>query len=1078
MITDWVSDITRLSEDFSLTVAVTLLHFLWQGCVIGLVVFILNGLLQGASASSRYALHTTALLLLPLCVVITFLTTRLPDNLRAGNSVAGVAENIFRGEPPTTIPAQSRNGSTETTDTVPSNGEGSLATTPPASIHQSQNVHSSLPPVNPQQIHGRIHGTEVAGLVYWLVAKTAPIVAVFYFAGVSLFLMRLVLALRGGHRLRSASNPMGDPNLKRLVVLQAQKLGLRMTPIVRLCERVSVPVVVGVLHPVILVPASLMTGLAPEQFAAIISHELAHVRRYDLVMNVLQRVIESLLFFHPVVWYISRCMSAEREICCDDLVVFSGCQRMDYAGALLRVAELCAANLSADAHTLAASGSRPSELKSRIWRLMQTNQQSHLRMTRTGTLMIALLTLTVLGMPMIARGLAAPKPLSGAQNLAADETRNPLPDTQVDHQNTQDGPQADSTGRRPNQPMSPTTAVWVQENVGYDPIFLPDGRRLLTGTTIRDVATGKAIGELDLDPNLHGLGITKRSANGRFLLLGWSQPITSPSLDIPPVQLQVLDLTTLKPIGSRISVPHRFSVGRHNVDVSSDGKYVVAVSWDSLATGIGEKGVIYDPATDQMKPSRPKNEIVIWNTESGEKQTHAYKGIGSQVSAVALSPDGQWMVIAEQDKLTFWKWKTDEETEAFPMNDRITSLAFSADSRHLAEGPRSPSADIQVHDMPAWKNWFAFKNPDKPPMLINTNALTFTRDGKRLIAGNGISADELKRPQRVYVWDVQSRELVQQIETPDYQVWSLDVTPDGTKIAARLVDDDKSMVVMWDISSDKTTAGIESGETSTEEIATKGHDDRNAAIETFARNLRTAAPVDWSVQQKDRAFRLLGPETAKESDRARLLLWFDDVSIASSDLRKRDRSAMEIGHLDNTQIGRLYVSRNTAARELWPEAYLAIRRIEPVEHVAFADLDNLNNIDWFDAAYVRDVSIDQHGKIERLLSGRFTTESGISAETKFLVIGRVPDLSDAVSQTDHEVAVRFKESLDILKTAAGKLGVQVLSVDEFRTYTRQRLESGRGYRTRWVTDPSLIQPPKCLLTGDGLKELLRQPESP
>ena len=56
----------------------------------------------------------------------------------------------------------------------------------------------------------------------------------------------------------------------------------------------------------------------------------------------MQRVIESLLFFHPVVWWISRRISAEREVCCDDLVVTSGCEPVRYAGALLRVAELCA----------------------------------------------------------------------------------------------------------------------------------------------------------------------------------------------------------------------------------------------------------------------------------------------------------------------------------------------------------------------------------------------------------------------------------------------------------------------------------------------------------------------------------------------------------------------------------------------------------------------------------------------------------------------------------------------------------------------------------------------------------------
>src|SRR5438045_9456639 len=84
---------------------------------------------------------------------------------------------------------------------------------------------------------------------------------------------------------------------------------------------VQVPAVVGWLRPVILVPASALTGLTPLQLDALLAHEIAHVRRYDYIVRVLQSVIETLLFYHPAVWGVSRRVGAEREHCCDDVAV-------------------------------------------------------------------------------------------------------------------------------------------------------------------------------------------------------------------------------------------------------------------------------------------------------------------------------------------------------------------------------------------------------------------------------------------------------------------------------------------------------------------------------------------------------------------------------------------------------------------------------------------------------------------------------------------------------------------------------------------------------------------------------------
>ena len=103
---------------------------------------------------------------------------------------------------------------------------------------------------------------------------------------------------------------------------------------------VRVPTIVGCLRPVILLPASVVTGLPASHLDAVLAHELAHVRRHDYLVNVLQSLVETLLFYHPAVWWCSRQIRIEREHCCDDLVVEACGDRVVYAHALAQLEEL------------------------------------------------------------------------------------------------------------------------------------------------------------------------------------------------------------------------------------------------------------------------------------------------------------------------------------------------------------------------------------------------------------------------------------------------------------------------------------------------------------------------------------------------------------------------------------------------------------------------------------------------------------------------------------------------------------------------------------------------------------------
>lgn len=392
--TERVNDLMMfLGSDQSVRWMMTLLHFLWQGTFVGVIALVAATSLKNASASIRYAVYGAAFLSLPVCVIITLVTvenseavarqtgssvaigsTAMPVSEQDSVEVANRSSIDFQLPEPTLLPQSE----------------------PPSGILTVNNRASETP--QPSGNSGPLLLPNRSRLAPWFFA--------IYVCGVICFLLRFALALRGGHRLRRESRPLLDSRLLRCVREQAQQMGLRVVPIVAYCQRVTVPTVIGVLRPMILLPASISTGLSSQELSAVLSHELAHVRRYDLWMNLTQRLVESLLFFHPVVWFLSRRISAEREVCCDDLVVQTGHQPMNYAGALLRMAELCVSTSESQLATLAAGGHSSAELERRIERLMNIKPQSRFRLTRGGAVVMLALLIAVASTPTMLGALA------------------------------------------------------------------------------------------------------------------------------------------------------------------------------------------------------------------------------------------------------------------------------------------------------------------------------------------------------------------------------------------------------------------------------------------------------------------------------------------------------------------------------------------------------------------------------------------------------------------------------------------------------------------------------------------------
>lgn len=184
-----------------------------------------------------------------------------------------------------------------------------------------------------------------------------------WLAGVALLSLRAL----GGWYMVHAHARQGalrlPADLLRRCRQQQQRLGVTWPVRFALSHRIDVPMVIGWMRPMILIPVSAVSGLAPQQLDALIAHELAHVRRFDAFTNIALVAAETILFYHPVVWWVSRQVRTEREHCCDDVAAAACGDAALYAEALTM---LEGARFPARL-ALAANGGK---LKTRVARLL------------------------------------------------------------------------------------------------------------------------------------------------------------------------------------------------------------------------------------------------------------------------------------------------------------------------------------------------------------------------------------------------------------------------------------------------------------------------------------------------------------------------------------------------------------------------------------------------------------------------------------------------------------------------------------------------------------------------------------
>lgn len=224
------------------------------------------------------------------------------------------------------------------------------------------------------------------------------LVMLIYVIGLSFMLTRFVAGYRRAHNLKYAGTEQPSEYWTEMLAKLQDRLKIHQPVKLLLSRYVTVPTMIGALKPVVLLPVASISYLTTEQVEAILLHELAHIRRNDFLVNLLQGIGETVLFFNPFVWLISAAIRKERELCCDDLVVARTDSPLSYARALTILETAQSGSL---APALAATGNK-NQLFNRIKRIMEmkknTRNQSQLAIALVAiiaiTLTMALFTFT------------------------------------------------------------------------------------------------------------------------------------------------------------------------------------------------------------------------------------------------------------------------------------------------------------------------------------------------------------------------------------------------------------------------------------------------------------------------------------------------------------------------------------------------------------------------------------------------------------------------------------------------------------------------------------------------------------
>jgi beta-lactamase regulating signal transducer with metallopeptidase domain/uncharacterized protein YjbI with pentapeptide repeats len=314
-----------LSDKIIEALGLTIIHSLWQGALIAIVLGILMLFTRKFTSATRYILSVTALAFMLICPVYTFIKNYNPE---------------------------------------------------PAANNTTHAVRVSDAPALKREIATAAKNNEIIAAGHTSKLKSVPIkdffnrhfplIVTVWFAGIIFFTLKFFGALAYTQRLKYFRISQISEDWQKKTRLLCKKLNIGKAVKIYESALAKVPMVIGLIKPVILLPMSAFTGLSPKQLESIIAHELAHILRRDYIINLMQSVVEILFFYHPAVWWINNVIRTERENCCDDIAIAQTGDSTNYARALANIQEQLLLNNSL---ALSAAGNKNKLLK-RIKRLL------------------------------------------------------------------------------------------------------------------------------------------------------------------------------------------------------------------------------------------------------------------------------------------------------------------------------------------------------------------------------------------------------------------------------------------------------------------------------------------------------------------------------------------------------------------------------------------------------------------------------------------------------------------------------------------------------------------------------------
>lgn len=348
----------------------TLLHFLWQGTLVGIAAWAALLLLRNARPQARYLVACLALLACVLLPAWTLLQA-LPDHAVAATLPVAPLLAVDAAMPATTLPM------------------------PLAAI-----------------------AGEDAARLPWLVLAWA--------AGATALGLRMLLGLAWVQALRRHATLEVDAGLQARFDALARRFNLRRTVVLQLLDGGETPFAIGWWKPAVLLPAAIAARMPLPLLEALLAHELAHIRRHDYLVNLLQGAVEALLFYHPVVWWLSHRIRIEREHVADRLAADVLGDPRRIALALATLDRLAAASPAAPTPAL-AQAAHGGQLMHRIQQLIRPEHR-----LVGGTFALPLVGIVAMGIAFQAYAQLGPELRVTTTDAVAAPPAPPAPPAAVD----------------------------------------------------------------------------------------------------------------------------------------------------------------------------------------------------------------------------------------------------------------------------------------------------------------------------------------------------------------------------------------------------------------------------------------------------------------------------------------------------------------------------------------------------------------------------------------------------------------------------------------------------------------------